>query len=251
MLHKVPIFRIFPYNNLFLQNCLWTPQSALYDVTEAKIPLPGQWKEPHPVAGSAQRHRARTLHKDGQSIQFNKGSNAEVPKTCMPLSASSQTRLQMAPPTQPNMKSSCFKMSQKSQDATGHETMNLWASKGLFTNQRVTSLRLRPALYTVIFFWLVHLMYTEANSRFCCWRLKTKGLKGGNNMSSFSATLSIHYYIPAGLAMHDRSEDSRGDGSICRSDYSTAAVWLQECLDMRATVFQYTSSNVRVKSRHQ
>lgn len=102
-----------------------------------------------------------------------------MPKTCILLSASSQTVLQMAPPTQPNMKSSCFKMNQKSQDATDHETMNLWASKGLFTNQRVTSLRLRPSLYAVFFFWLVHPMYTEANSKFCCWRLKTKGLKRG------------------------------------------------------------------------
>lgn len=70
-------------------------------------------------------------------------------------------------------------------------TMNLWASKGLFTNQRVTSLRLRPALYTVIFFWLVHLMYTEANSKFCCWRLKTKGLKGGEQYVIFQCNF-IH-----------------------------------------------------------
>lgn len=96
----------------------------------------------------------------------------------MPLSASSQTRLQMAPPTQPNMKSSCFKMNQKSQDATDHETMNLWAPKGLFTNQRVTSLRLHPSLYTVISFgWFTSCTLKQIAS-FVAGGWKQKGWKG-------------------------------------------------------------------------
>lgn len=182
---------------------------------------PKKWKHPHPVAGSVQRAQDRN---DGQSIQFNKQSNAEVVKTSIVMTVGSQKWLKMAPPTQPNMEFSSYqqwigklKMPLMMKQTSGLLSCNSQTTGWCHYDSIIHSHNSSLSPCTL-----------GQNPKLCRWRLKTKGLEAGAMCHlSIKPYHFIIIYLQALLA-HDRSKNfvSGDDGSICRSDYLTATVWL-------------------------
>lgn len=179
MLHKVPIFRIFPYNNLFLQPVCELPSQPFM-----------MSQRPRSLSQVNERSHTQLLvlpkdTKRGPYIKMERASSltrGPTQKCSKPACRCRSAAKHGCKWLHPHNQIWNLPVSKWTRKVKMPLTMKPWISELLKGYSQTNGWRHYDSVHLYIqsfFFWLVHPMYTEANSKFCCWRLKTKGLKRG------------------------------------------------------------------------